>query len=58
MVFSEQLVEQDQYRIVLVLPQPKMVLAERHGEALRLPRVEILRWARPAEQLTKAIRER
>lgn len=58
MVFSEQLVEQDQYRIVLVLPQSKMVLAERHGETLRLPSVKIPRWARPAEQLTKAIRER
>jgi hypothetical protein len=58
MVFTEQLAEKVQYRIAIVLPRSKMVLAERHGETLRLPRVEILRWARPAEQLARAIRER
>jgi hypothetical protein len=35
-----------------------MVLVEQHGETRRLPRISIPRWARTAEQLTKALQVR
>ena len=52
MALTEELVEGDLYRVVLVLPRSKMVLAERHNEILRLPRIRIPQWTRIAEQLT------
>jgi hypothetical protein len=55
MAFTEQLVRSDQYRVVLILPWSKMVLAERHGESLWLPRIDIPPWTRTAEQLTNML---
>jgi hypothetical protein len=55
MGFTEQLAKRDQYRVVLVLPWLKMVLAERHGEALWLPRIDVPPWTRAAEQLTSVL---
>ena len=42
-------------RLALVLPQYQMVLAERHGEARRLPRIAIRRQERTAAQLSSAL---
>jgi hypothetical protein len=55
MAFTGQLAERDQYRVALVLPWSKMVLAERHGKALRLPRIYVPQWTRNAEQLTNVL---
>jgi Phosphotransferase enzyme family len=56
MTFIEgQLAEQNEYRIVLVLPWSLKILLERHGHHLRLPRVRIPKWTRPAEEITEAI---
>jgi phosphotransferase family enzyme len=51
---QQQLVDQDCYRVALVLSRSQMVLAEHHGQALGLPRIRIARWTRRAEQLTEA----
>jgi hypothetical protein len=58
MNFTGQLAEQEQFRVVLILPWSQMVLVEQHGETRRLPRISIPRWARTAEQLTKALQVR
>lgn len=57
MAVVEQLVEQDQYRIALILPRSNAVLVESHAGGLRLPHTVIPRWTRVAEQLTKVIRD-
>jgi len=44
--FTEQVAKNDPYRVVLVLPWSKMVLAERHGNALRLRRIYVPQWTR------------
>lgn len=55
---EQESVNHDEYPVVLVLPWAHMVLLERHGQVLRLPHIAIPKWARRAEQLTKAITER
>jgi Phosphotransferase enzyme family len=52
---EQQLIEQNEYRVVLVLPRSLKILVERHGNRLRLPRVRVPKWARRAEQLTEAL---
>jgi hypothetical protein len=52
---EQQLAEQNEYRIVLVLPWSLRILVERHGNRLRLPRVSLPKWTRPAEQLGEAL---
>lgn len=59
MTFTEQQrAEQNEYRVVLVLPWSLRILAERNGHHLRLPRVRIPKWTRPAEQLTQALQSK
>ena len=58
MALVEQLAQQDQYRIALVLPRSKKVLAEPRDGSPRLPRISVQRWTRVGEHLTKAIREK
>jgi hypothetical protein len=52
-----QLAQQDQYRIALFLPGSKKVLVESRDGSPRLPRINVPRFTRVAEQLTKAIRD-
>jgi hypothetical protein len=47
--------EQEQFRLILVLPQSQMILAERYGETLRLPQAQIPRRTRTAQQLCAAL---
>src|SRR5260370_29599446 len=49
------ILEQTDYRLVLVLPDSGGVLARYDGTSYRLPHVSIPKWARPAEHLQKAI---
>jgi len=44
------------YRLAFLLPQTRQLLAIRTRDAAELPRMDIPRWSRPAEQLTKLIR--
>ena len=46
---------QNEYRLVLIKSGSHAMWAENKGDMLRLPRVAIPRWTRPAEQLQKAI---
>jgi hypothetical protein len=54
MAVEEALLETTEYRLVLVQPDPRRVLALDGNEGWRLPRVHIPRPARPAEQLREA----
>lgn len=45
-----------EYLLVLVLPEPRKVLAISCADGYRLPTISIPQWTRPAEQLQKAIR--
>src|ERR1700677_5356453 len=54
----DQLAQQDQYRLALFLPRSKNVLVEPRDESPRLPRINVPRWTRVAEQVTKAIRNK
>lgn len=47
----------EEYRLFLVPAQSRQLLACRERLCWRLPRVNILKWARPAEQLQNAVRE-
>src|ERR1700683_2623611 len=47
-------VDQDEYRIAFVLSSPNRILTLRGRSPVRLPRVNIAKWARPAEQITNA----
>jgi hypothetical protein len=58
MSFNGQTVEQEEFRVVLILPWSQMVLAELHGETLQLLRVDIPRWTRTAQQLCEVLREK
>jgi hypothetical protein len=58
MNFTEQLAEQEEFRVVLVLPWSQMVLVERHHEAYQLPRISIRKRTRTAEQLAEALQAR
>jgi aminoglycoside phosphotransferase (APT) family kinase protein len=47
--------EQSEYRLVLVKSRSQAIWVERADGALRLPRVTIPRWTRPAEQIQRVI---
>jgi hypothetical protein len=55
MNFTEQLVEQAEFRVVMVLRYSRMLLVERYGETHHLPRIRILNRRRTAEQLSEVI---
>lgn len=55
---SEQPVELAQYRVLLYLKRSRTILAEWQGNSLRLPRISIPTCARPAEKLTRALRDK
>jgi hypothetical protein len=46
-----------EYKVVLAVPASKMILAMPEGNAVRLPRVHIHKWTRPAEEITRELRE-
>jgi hypothetical protein len=48
----------DRYRLVLVPSSARRIFAERIQDALRLPRISIPRWTRPAEQIQAVIEEK
>src|SRR5580704_815656 len=54
---SLQAVETVAYKVILVHAATRMALTIREGSRYRLPRVRIPKWTRPAEEITKAIRE-
>jgi len=55
MPVEEAMVETTEYRLVLVLPESRNVLAISDVDGYRLPSISIPQWARPAEKLQKAI---
>jgi hypothetical protein len=55
MAVKEAVLERIEYRLALVRPDSRMVLALETIGAYRLPCVRIPQWTRPAEQLRKAI---
>src|ERR1039457_4601340 len=48
-------IEQIEYRLFLVRSGSHTISAAREDGAMRLPRITILRWTRPAEQLQQVI---
>jgi hypothetical protein len=46
-----------EYKVVLASPEPEMILAISECGTLRLPRVLIPKWTRPAEEITRELRE-
>jgi hypothetical protein len=56
MALQESLIEATEYRLVLVIPESRRLLAIRDAHGYRLPSVRIPQWTRPAEQLQKEIR--
>jgi Phosphotransferase enzyme family len=48
---------QEDYLLFLVPAQSRQLLAFREGLCWRLPKISILKWARPTEQLQNAVRE-
>lgn len=53
------MIDHSQYRLALLLPQSRMLLACCDGEkALTLPQVRIQTWTRPAQQLTQLLKEK
>jgi len=58
MNFTEQLVEQEEFRVVLISPYSQMVLAERYDGTYHLPRIRILKLMRTAEQLSEITRKK
>lgn len=59
MIQSPQSVEdQLHYRVAIVLPHSREILAEGDGDSRRLPTIAIPRWSRVAEQVTTAIKHR
>lgn len=50
-------VDQDEYRIAFVLSSTNLIFTLRGGSSIRLPRVSVAKWARPAEQITNAIKQ-
>jgi hypothetical protein len=46
-----------EYKVVLVVPSSKMIFAIPDRNAFRLPRVHIPKWTRPAEEITRELRE-
>src|SRR5271156_4575626 len=55
MTVQETIVETTEYRLVLVLPESRKILAISCVDGYRLPTIGVLQWARPAEQLREAI---
>ena len=55
MPLDETALVENEYRLVLIESRSHAVLAENTGEVLRLPRITIPRWTRPAEELQQAI---
>ncbi len=55
---NDQHVEQEEFRVVLVLPWSGLILAERHGNSLPLPRIIITSRARLAYQFEETARQR
>jgi hypothetical protein len=55
MPVQETIVETTEYRLVLVLPESRKILAVSGVDGYRLPSIGILQWTRPAEQLREAI---
>src|SRR5580658_4942051 len=51
------MVEQTFYRLALLLPQTRELLAIKRREGVELPRIGIPCWSRPAAQLTRLIAE-
>jgi hypothetical protein len=52
------MIDKLEYRLALVLPKSRRLLAiDQHGEP-RLPRIPISRWTRPAEQLTQIVTQK
>lgn len=58
MLAHNAMLEQNEYRLVLVRFGSQAIWVDRADGALRLPRVSIPRWMRPAEQLQLAIEAR
>jgi hypothetical protein len=56
MAVQESLIETAEYRLVLVVPASRKILAISESDGYRLPSVRIPQWTRPAEQFQKAIR--
>jgi hypothetical protein len=54
---TDQSVERDEYRLALIVPRTHMLLAERSGAVLRLPRISLPKWTRPAEQVQQIVQE-
>jgi Phosphotransferase enzyme family len=55
MPVQETIVERIEYRLALVLPASRKLLAISNVDGYRLPSISIPQWTRPAEQLQKAI---
>jgi len=55
MPVQETIVEMTEYRLVLVLPESRKVLAISDVDGYHLPSISIPQWTRPAEQLQDAI---
>jgi hypothetical protein len=47
--------EQDIYRLVLISPESRRCLAEEANGTLRLPRVAIPKWTRPAQEVSRIV---
>jgi hypothetical protein len=55
---NEQHAEQEEFRLVAVLPWSQMLLAEYQGHTRRLPRVKIFKWSRTAQQLSATLHKK
>jgi hypothetical protein len=55
MPFGETIVETTEYRLVLVLPESRRILATSDVGEWHLPSISISRWKRPAEQLGESV---
>lgn len=49
--------ERDEYRVLLALPKTRQILLAEECKTLRIPRVTIPKWTRPAEALIEAVEE-
>jgi Phosphotransferase enzyme family len=55
MPLQETIVETTEYRLVLVLPDSRKILAINNADGYSLPSISVLQWTRPAQQLREAI---
>jgi len=58
MSVTEQYVEEEQFRVLLVLPWSQQVLTEKRGRTRGLPRINIPKWTRSAQRLREEIQEK